>query len=498
MTGAKICGWFGFCALLGLSVLAARAVIAQTVATYHGDAARSGNFVMPTLTWDKARALRLDAGFAPNFRGHLYAQPLYWHPPGRPAGVLIVASESNTVSAIDAINGNTLWSRDLGAPEPLSAFPCGNIGPLGITGTPVIDQASATLYLEAMIRERTGPHHRLFALALADGATRPGWPVDVAAVLRGIGQDFDPHVQNQRAALILLNGNVYVGYGGFYGDCGDYHGWVVGVSETNPQHVVAWRTRARGGAVWAPGGIASADGALFVSTGNTMDARDWSDGEAVLRLAPDLHHSDGTRDFFAPGDWRALDDRDADLGGSNPLLFDLPRAPDGQPVVLALGKDARAYLLDRRNLGGIGGALVAERVATYPIRTSPVFFASGDAAFVAFEGRGARCPTGQHGDLTELRIAAGKPPVMDTAWCGAMSGAGSPIVTTTDGRANPVVWILGAEGDDKLHGFRGDTGEALYTSPPLAGLRHFQTLIAADNRLYVGADGRLYAFDIPR
>jgi hypothetical protein len=67
-----------------------------------------------------------------------------------------------------------------------------------------------------------------------------------------------------------------------------------------------------------------------------------------------------------------------------------------------------------------------------------------------------------------------------------------------DGRsANPVVWMLGAEGDNQVHGFRGDTGETLFTGPPLAGLRHFQTLIAADDRLFIGADGRLYAFGLP-
>src|SRR5579872_2268215 len=73
---------------------------AQTVATYHGDAARSGNFVMSDLTWDRARSLQLDRNFAPRFTGHLYAQPLYWRPPGRSSGVLVVASESNNVAAI--------------------------------------------------------------------------------------------------------------------------------------------------------------------------------------------------------------------------------------------------------------------------------------------------------------------------------------------------------------------------------------------------------------
>jgi Tfp pilus tip-associated adhesin PilY1 len=83
---------------------------------------------------------------------------------------------------------------------------------------------------------------------------------------------------------------------------------------------------------------------------------------------------------------------------------------------------------------------------------------------------------------------------MTTAWCGAVRGRGSAMVTTTDGRSNPIVWIPGAEGDNRLHGFKGDTGDELFASEPLAGLRRFQTLIATEDRLYLGADGRVYAF----
>jgi hypothetical protein len=216
----------------------------------------------------------------------------------------------------------------------------------------------------------------------------------------------------------------------------------------------------------------------------------------VFRLKSDLHPSDRSADFFATANWRALDDRDADLGGTNPLPHDLPSGGGTQPVVLALGEDGRAYLLDRHNLGGIGGSLVAERVSTEPIRTAPAVYPSAGGLMVAFEGAGARCPAGQRGDLTVLKIAAGTPPVIMTAWCGAVAGGGSPIVTTTNGSANPIVWMLGADPDNRLKGFRGDTGESLFTSAPLAGLRHFQTLIAADGRLYVGADGRLYAFSL--
>jgi hypothetical protein len=479
-----------------VALTATSPVRAQSVLTYHGTANRNGNFTMPALNWERARELRPVANFAPRFEGHLYAQPLYWKSPGGGPARLIVASESNIVTAIDAASGAAVWTRALGPPVRLSTLPCGNIDPLGVTGTPVIDEAGATLYLDAVISDR-GPHHRLFALSLNDGSVKPGWPLDVGDALRAQDQRFDPRVQNQRGALTILDQTLFVPFGGHFGDCGDYRGWVVGVPLGDPHTVRVWRTRGKGGGIWAPGGIASDGQSLYVATGNTENATEWADGEAVFRLAPDLHHSEAKTDFFAAKDWRELDDRDADLGGSNPLPFTVPGSNGPQRLVLALGKDQRAYLLDPLDLGGIGGALVAEKISAYPIRTAPATYPAAGAAYVAFEGRGAQCPPGQQGDLTVLKIGAGLPPTLATAWCGKMAGAGAPIVTTTDGEANPIVWIVGAEGDNRLHGFRGDTGEALFTSEPLAGLRHFQTLIAADGRLYIGADGKLYAFGLP-
>jgi outer membrane protein assembly factor BamB len=472
---------------------------AQSVLSYHGSLDRSGNFIVPALSWERARSLHLDPSFHPRFSGHLYAQPLYWQPPGSASGELIVATESNTVQAIDAHTGQIVWTRALGGPVALSTQDCGNIDPLGITGTPVIDQASQALYLDAMEAAPSGPQHLIFALSLKDGATLPGWPVDVGAALAARGWHFDPPDQNQRGALTILGGRVYVPYGGHFGDCGDYHGWVVGVSLHDPGNIVAWSTRARGGGIWAPGGIASDGRSLFVATGNTFGARRWSDGEAVFRLGPDLRHSASPQDYFAPSDWLALDERDGDLGGTNPLPLNLPGGTGTQALVLALGKDARAYLLDADNLGGIGGSLVSEIVSTDPIRTAASAFPAAGGAFVAFAGPGARCPVPRRDDaLTVLKIQAGTPPALTTAWCGALSGAGSPIVTTTDGRANPIVWILGAEGDGRLHGFRGDNGVELFdgggSGDAMTGLHHFQDLLPADGRLYVGADNRLYAF----
>jgi len=123
---------------------------AQSVLTYHGRADRSGNFTMRGLSWERVGTLRLDVGFAPRFEGHLYTQPLYWKPPGAASGVVIVASESNAVTAIDAATGNTVWTAPAAYPGVGGTFvafqgagprcPAGQRGDLtvlkGAAGTP--------------------------------------------------------------------------------------------------------------------------------------------------------------------------------------------------------------------------------------------------------------------------------------------------------------------------------------------------------------------------
>jgi hypothetical protein len=178
-------------------------------------------------------------------------------------------------------------------------------------------------------------------------------------------------------------------------------------------------------------------------------------------------------------------------------LLSLPGAKPTE-VALALGKDGKAYLLDRHNLGGIGGSVVAKKVSSSPIRTAPAAFSSGNEVRVAFQGQGVDCPQGTSGDLTVVAMAPASPPTLRIAWCATEHGRGSPIVTTTDGKANPIVWAVGAEGDNRLHGFRGDTGAVVFSGggpgDAMGEVRRFQTLIAAGGRLYVAADGRVYAF----
>ena len=483
------------CALALTFAASGSALADSSILTYHGAPDRAGSYIMPGLTYERARGLHLDASFSATFSGQVYAQPLFWRQPGSGAGMLIVATEEDEVYAFDAQTGAQVWKRTLGEPVMRSdAFHCGNIWPLGVTGTPVVDKARATLYLDAAVTRDNQPRHEIYALSLVDGSIEPGWPVDVATALGG---NFDATTQNQRGALALLGGRVFVPFGGLAGDCGVYHGMIVGVSTAEPGKTVRFSTRARRGGIWAAGGVTSDGKSLFAATGNALPAKEWGDGEAVLRFGPDLARPVVERDFFVASDWRDLDAHDLDLGGTAPIPLDAPSAKGVRKLILAIGKNGDAYLLDRDNLGGFGSELAREHVAAVKTIASPAVWTAGDDVFVALETEGANCPPDKPGKgLLVLKVRAEPAPAIDTAWCGKVSSThGSPIVTTTDGRSNAIVFAIGSYGDNKLYAFRGDTGEGL-ASPPqrIAGTRAFETLIAADGRLYVVGDGQVYAF----
>jgi outer membrane protein assembly factor BamB len=179
--------------LLGTGMPSNADPTSQTISSYHGHPNRSGNFVVPSSTWDRARSLHLDEGFHPQIAGHVYAQPLYWHARGSNGAILVVATEDNVAQAIDAATGAEVWRRSLGKPAPRSSLPCGDIDPLGITGTPIIDETTEAIYLDAAVDAPSGLRHLVFALSLKDGSVLPGWPVDVGEALKAEGQEFSRH-----------------------------------------------------------------------------------------------------------------------------------------------------------------------------------------------------------------------------------------------------------------------------------------------------------------
>jgi hypothetical protein len=467
--------------------------IKDPVLQHHGDAIRSGVYIDPTLTVASIANLKLDTSFVTSYVGPVYAQPLYAERGDR--DLVIVATEQAEVIAFDARDGSVAWRKSLGQPVSKDKLPCGNIDPLGITGTPIID--SNTLYVDAMTTPDAGAtkKHLVFALNLDDGAVLRGWPVDVQAAATAQGLNFNPEVQNQRGALALLNGTLYVPYGGHFGDCGNYNGWIVGVKTSNPASVNFWKSRAKGAAIWAPGGIATDGKSLVFVTGNTFGTSVWRDGEAVIRLPPSLKFSDSTDDYFAPINWKQLDSGDIDLGGVGPIL--LNKIQGAPSVIVALGKDGMAYLVDPLHLGGVSVPIVMKRVTTDEIISAPAFFQSNGGAIIVFKGAGSTCPGGVSGDLTAIRIS-GAPPKLSPLWCASQNGMGSPIVTSPDGKSGFVVWGIGSEGDELLHAYDGLTGSSISIGAAggqsLGSTARYNSPIAAKGRIFVASSNRLFAF----
>src|SRR5438093_4611388 len=251
-----VAGWWG-------AVLSTNAQV--NVTQEHNNLSRDGLYIDSAFTPSAAANVTRDLNFNGTISGNIYAQPLYIENGPGGASMVIVVTESNNAYALNALTGAVIWQRNLGAPV-ISGLPCGNINPLGITGTPVVDLASRSLFFDAMIDGATKKHF-IFSLNVDTGATNPGWPVDVNATATYNGMTFTSLVQNERGGLALVNGVVYVPYSGHSGDCGSYHGWVVGVQINNPSSVAAWATTAVGGGIWGHGGVASDGTNMFVVTG---------------------------------------------------------------------------------------------------------------------------------------------------------------------------------------------------------------------------------------
>ncbi|GAC1570657.1 MAG: hypothetical protein NVS3B20_02350 [Polyangiales bacterium] len=469
---------------------------AASVLQHHKNASRDGFYVDPALTKGAAKTFHRDDSFLANISGPTYAQPLYLDDPSG-NDVVFAATEQDTVYALDAATGAILWQSSLGTPVSRTDLPCGNIDPVGITGTPVIDASSRTLFVNAMTNDGGVIKHLIYALSIDDGSTRTGWPVEVGASATSNGVTFDAAVQNQRGALLIVGSTLYVPYGGHFGDCGDYRGWVVAVPLSDPSSLTAWATRAKGAGIWAPGGLSSDGASIFAATGNGFGSATWNDGEAIVRLDADATFSQNTLDYFSPTDWKSLDASDSDLGGSGPVLIDVPSATPSQ-LAVSLGKNGKAYLVDRNNLGGVSDALASKKVSTDRIINAAAAYTAGANTYVAFRGKGVGCPAGQSGDLTALKIGASSPPTMSIAWCANSHGRGSPIASSIDGSGETLVWSVGAEGDNRLRAFDGKTGAIVFdgggSSDAMTNVRRFQTPMIAKGRVFVAADDQVFAF----
>jgi hypothetical protein len=471
------------------------------VTQFHNNAKRDGLYVDASFTLSNAANLTRDPNFDGTISGSVYAQPLYIDngPGGRP--MIIAATQSNNVYALDAVDGGVIWQRNLGDPLTAGDLGCFSvINTVGITGTPIVDLSSRALFLNAMVTPDSGvtKRHLIFSLNVDTGVTNPGWPLDVGASVSYNGTPFTAEIQLQRPALGIVGNTVYVPYGSF-ADCGVYHGWLVGVSITNPASVTAWATSVIGGAIWGVGGIASDGTNPFVTTGNTFSPPNWSGGEAVIRFQPGPIFTGNPSDYWAPMNWLQLDDGDFDLGGSSALLVDVPGATPSA-LVVAMGKDHNAYLVNRSNLGGIIAPVTSLQVADHGIVNAPATYRTNQVTYVAFRDNGSV--------LSTFQISATNPPAIVSAWSVDRTGlgCGSPFITSTDGTNNMIVWVVGAgggpAGDERLHGYDGVTGAVVYngggSNELMAGTHSYSTTgIVARGRLYVAGDDKVYAFKVP-
>src|SRR5437773_460792 len=423
-------------ASLGATVLSA--VVSPNalvnVTQHHNHDSRDGFYIDAAFTQTAAVGLRRVLGFNGTIFGNVYAQPLYIEKGTSRTAMVIVVTESNNVYAHDGSTGGIIWQRNVGTPIT-SGLPCGNINPLGITGTPIVDLASRSLFFDAETTPSPGTFkHMIYSLNVDTGTINPGWPVDVNAAVPG----YDSSVQSQRAALGLVGNILYVPYGGRFGDCGNYHGRLVGVPTNNPGSVMSWATTATGGGVWGVGGVASDGTNPFVATGNTFSTGGvWSGGEAVIRFQPGPIFTGSPSDYWAPTNWLSLDNGDIALGGSGPVLLDVPGATPSS-LVLALGKDGNAYLLDRSNLGGVSTPVASSHVSSSAIIQAAATYRTSQGTYVVFRASSSL--------LSAFRITATNPPTIVPAWNVSRNGCGSPFVTSTDGTNNMIVWVVGASG----------------------------------------------------
>jgi outer membrane protein assembly factor BamB len=406
--------------------------------TYHHDAARSG-VASDQLPLGRVRQAWVSAPLD----GAVYAEPLVV------GGRVVVATEANSVYVLDATSGAAVWHQTLGDPVPGNMLPCGNIDPSGITGTPVVDVSAGTIYVVANLR--SGVHHELFALDLATGAVRWHRPIDPPGL--------SPLVEQERGALALAGGRVYVPFGGLYGDCGQYRGAVVSSAADGSGQLAAYVVpTSRMAGIWNPAGpVVDAHGDLWVTTGNSESQSSFDFGNAVIRLSPQL----SVGDYFAPADWAALNAGDTDLGSLGPVLL-----PENR--VLAVGKSGIAYLLDGGNLGHVGGAIASTRI--------------GSSAFGAAATTGSMVFVPCSGALVAVRVAGDQIAVV---WS-LPGGAGPPIVAAGE------VWSFGYDG--QLRAVDPGTGTIKFSTQLTPPVSRFVSLAAAGGRLFVADGTKIVAF----
>jgi len=420
--------------------------------TYHRNTFRSGYdptfslFTSVSLHW---KSTTLD--------GDVYAEPLIV------GTAVIAATENNSVYELNATTGQTIWHTNLGTPVNGGVLPCGNINPSGITSTPAIDVFGRTIFVVAFL-STPSLHHELYGINLDNGNIRFQLAIDPSGA--------NPTVQQQRGALALANGYVYIPYGGLDGDCGSYHGWIAATSANGGGPVLSYQVpTGNAGAIWGGGDGPAIDssGDLLVSTGNSFSSSTFDYGDAVLKLSPATTPPISLVDWFAPSNWAQLNDQDLDLGSTEPVIL-------SSNYLFQIGKQGVGYVLNATNLGHIGGQLYSSQVCT-----------SGHSAYGGLAYSSPYLVVPCDNGLVVLNVNLGANPPFTVLWRGPNYLAGPPII------AGNAVWDVDVS-SGLLYAFTLNNGQTIFQATIGSLPTHFNSLSAADGQIFVTANRQVLAY----
>jgi len=398
---------------------------------------------------------------SPTLDGEIYGEPLVV------GGLVVVATENDTVYELAADTGAVIWSIHIGPAVPSGDLPCTNISPtVGITGTPVIDASRGEVFVVTDEFSKGSAQHYLVGLDLNSGSV----VLHQAIALPGS----DQLAQLQRTGLNLDDGNVVAGFGGNAGDCGNYHGWVVSIPEgggPEQSFEVASAAGDSQGAVWMGGAAPVVDGSgdVWFATGNsafTSPDDPYDNGDGVIELDPAMAELQS----FAPSSWYDDNASDFDLGSSAPVLL-----PSG--LVFQAGKSQTAYVMSASSLGGVGGEL-----------TSAGSFCGNDVdggSAVVGDVVYSPCLNG----VMATQVTA-SPPTITPLWQTSTGSSGPPIV------ASGLVWTIDP-GSGTLYGLDPTTGDAVQTFSLGSEASDFPTPTVADGLLLAPSANQIYAFEGP-
>lgn len=496
------------------------------VLTYHNDNARTAqNLSETTLTTTNVSSSTFGKVGFYSVDGKVDAEPLYASAvniPGKGThNLLIVASEHDTVYAIDADKGTTLWNTSMlqSGESTSDTRGCYQVEPeIGITSTPVIDRTrgpNGTVYVVAMSKSGSTYHQRLHALDLAQGTELFGGPAEVQAKYPGTGDNtngtdviFDPAQYEERAGLLGLNGVIYTTWTS-HCDIRPYTGWVISYDGSTLAQTSVLNLTPNGneGAIWMSGGAPAADdsGNIYILDANgtfdtTLNASGFPSkgdyGNAFLKLSTTGNQL-AVADYFEMSNQGSENGSDGDLGSGSPIV--LPDLKDtlGNTKHLAVGagKDKNLYVVDRDSMGKFDATrnnIYQEIPGAFSdaVFSAPAFF--NGTVFMGSVGGPLQGFT-----TTNAQLA----PVAKTSNSFAYPGANPSI--SANGTSNAIVWAVENSNPAILHAYDSSTLKELYNSTQASGGRDqfgagnkFITPMIANGKVFVGTPNGVAVFGL--